>query len=162
MLAGALCLNTTKKPQLSTGVFELIAISQGTSDLKTYASACWLEETGDLEHLAQLAAFRGHNVMFIFRGDINERSDKLRNVGQSVNSTDGAAEREVGDTDKNTTGAIYHSKKLALQKLLGHYDFYNVLWVEWKDGIAYRKALGRVYKEAWEAQTFEEIDVILG
>ncbi|PMD40949.1 HET-domain-containing protein [Hyaloscypha variabilis F] len=42
------------------------------------------------------------------------------------------------------------------------YEFYNVLWVEWKDGIAYRKALGRVMKSAWEAQDLEWIDLVLG
>jgi hypothetical protein len=42
------------------------------------------------------------------------------------------------------------------------HEFYNVLWVEWKDGIAYRKALGRVIKSAWEAQDLEWIDLVLG
>ncbi|CAG8974521.1 hypothetical protein HYALB_00009056 [Hymenoscyphus albidus] len=41
-------------------------------------------------------------------------------------------------------------------------EYYNVLWVERKDGIAYRKALGHVIKSAWEAQPLEEIDLILG
>jgi hypothetical protein len=43
-----------------------------------------------------------------------------------------------------------------------YYEFYNVLWIEWEDGIAYRKALGRVMKEAWERQNFEEADILLG
>lgn len=42
------------------------------------------------------------------------------------------------------------------------YEYYNVLWVEWRDGIAYRKALGHVMKEAWEAQPLEWIDLVLG
>jgi hypothetical protein len=42
------------------------------------------------------------------------------------------------------------------------YEYYNVLWVEWKDGIAYRKGLGRVMKSAWEAQDLEWIDLVLG
>lgn len=44
----------------------------------------------------------------------------------------------------------------------GRYEFYNVLFIEWKDGIAYRKALGRVSKIAWEAADKESVDVILG
>jgi len=47
-------------------------------------------------------------------------------------------------------------------KGLDLYKFYNVLWIEWNDGIAYRKALGMVWKEAWERQDLEEIDVVLG
>jgi hypothetical protein len=42
------------------------------------------------------------------------------------------------------------------------YEFINVLWVEWQQGIAYRKALGRVWKDAWNRQTLEEVDVLLG
>jgi hypothetical protein len=34
---------------------------------------------------------------------------------------------------------------------LGLYQFYNVMWVEYENGIAYRKALGTVYKDAWES-----------
>ncbi len=42
------------------------------------------------------------------------------------------------------------------------YEFYNVLWIERKGEIAYRKALGRVWKDAWLRQHVEEVDVILG
>jgi hypothetical protein len=42
------------------------------------------------------------------------------------------------------------------------YEFYNVLWVEWLNGIAYRKAIGRVMKSAWEAQDLEWVDLTLG
>ncbi|KAF2127045.1 HET-domain-containing protein [Dothidotthia symphoricarpi CBS 119687] len=39
---------------------------------------------------------------------------------------------------------------------------YNVLWIEWKEGIAYRKAGGLVQKEQWEQLEREDIDLILG
>ena len=42
------------------------------------------------------------------------------------------------------------------------YKFYNVLFIEWKEGVAYRKGLGRVSKEAWERQATEWIDLTLG
>jgi hypothetical protein len=41
-------------------------------------------------------------------------------------------------------------------------EFYYVLWIEWKKGVAYRKGLGRVLKAAWNAMEKEEIDLILG
>ncbi|KAF2095221.1 hypothetical protein NA57DRAFT_79709 [Rhizodiscina lignyota] len=47
-------------------------------------------------------------------------------------------------------------------KELALYEFYNVLWIERKGDVAYRKALGRVWKEAWHRQDVEEIDVVLG
>jgi hypothetical protein len=47
-------------------------------------------------------------------------------------------------------------------KLGGIREFYNVLWIEWADGVAYRKAIGQVTKAAWEAADRELIDVVLG
>jgi hypothetical protein len=41
-------------------------------------------------------------------------------------------------------------------------DVYYVFWIERKDGVAYRKALGCVAKEAWDRIATEEIDLILG
>ncbi len=43
-----------------------------------------------------------------------------------------------------------------------YYEFYYVMWIEWERGIAYRKAVGTVYKPVWENQIREDIDVILG
>jgi hypothetical protein len=42
------------------------------------------------------------------------------------------------------------------------YEFYNVLWIEWEDGIAYREGLGRILKLMWEKHSSEVIDVTLG
>jgi len=32
------------------------------------------------------------------------------------------------------------------------YDFYNVMWIRWVDGIAYREGIGRVLRSAWEGE----------
>jgi hypothetical protein len=42
------------------------------------------------------------------------------------------------------------------------YEFYWVMWIEWENGIAYRRGLARVYKATWEMQPREEVDLILG
>ena len=42
------------------------------------------------------------------------------------------------------------------------YDFIHVMWIEWEDGIAYRKAVGTVYEAMWDSLVREDIDVILG
>ena len=42
------------------------------------------------------------------------------------------------------------------------YKIYSVLWIEWKDGIAYRLGVGMIWKEFWEGEGPEEIDVVLG
>ncbi|KAK8071713.1 hypothetical protein PG996_005061 [Apiospora saccharicola] len=42
------------------------------------------------------------------------------------------------------------------------WEFYNVRWVEWEDGIAYRKGIGRVERSAWERLEKEDISLVLG
>jgi hypothetical protein len=42
------------------------------------------------------------------------------------------------------------------------YKAYNVMWVEWEQGIAYRKATGRVLQDYWDRGDPEEIEVRLG
>jgi hypothetical protein len=46
-------------------------------------------------------------------------------------------------------------------KSFENYEYFNVLWIEWDDGIAYRKALGRIVMEIWERQVLELVDVTL-
>ncbi|KAH7088961.1 heterokaryon incompatibility protein-domain-containing protein [Paraphoma chrysanthemicola] len=38
----------------------------------------------------------------------------------------------------------------------------NVLWIEWENNIAYRKAVGLVWKENWEQLELDDIDLVLG
>lgn len=42
------------------------------------------------------------------------------------------------------------------------YTFYNVLWIKWEDGIAYRRGVGRVKRQTWESMELEDIDLVLG
>ncbi|KAI7760945.1 hypothetical protein LZL87_012098 [Fusarium oxysporum] len=41
-------------------------------------------------------------------------------------------------------------------------DLYIVLWVEWKDGVAYRVASGEVIASEWESLDVERVSLILG
>jgi hypothetical protein len=42
------------------------------------------------------------------------------------------------------------------------YHFYNVLWVERKEGIAYRRAAGRVPKAIWDVNCTPLTKIVLG
>lgn len=48
-----------------------------------------------------------------------------------------------------------------MRNCINMYEWYNVLWIWWKDGVAYRNALGRVFKEFWENHELEVADIIL-
>ena len=41
-------------------------------------------------------------------------------------------------------------------------EWYNVLWIENKDGISYRRACGWVPKHVWEASALEIVEIQLG
>lgn len=42
------------------------------------------------------------------------------------------------------------------------YEFYNVLWIKWENGTAYRQGIGRVLKNIWERNALEMCNVTLG
>ncbi|KAK7408643.1 hypothetical protein QQX98_009207 [Neonectria punicea] len=44
----------------------------------------------------------------------------------------------------------------------GWYHFYWVMWIEWEQGIAYRRGIGRVCTKVWEMQSKEDVDLMLG
>ncbi|KAF7923143.1 uncharacterized protein EAE98_007848 [Botrytis deweyae] len=61
---------------------------------------------------------------------------------------------------------VYSKTLNEVKKIYEHplqrFDEYTVLWVEWKDGIAYRLASGKVKAEEWEKLEPEKIELILG
>ena len=38
----------------------------------------------------------------------------------------------------------------------------NVLWIEWENDIAYRRAAGYVGKQNWQQLEREDVDLVLG
>lgn len=41
-------------------------------------------------------------------------------------------------------------------------DVYAVLWIEWRDGVAYRRSSGEVDGEEWESLNLEPVSLVLG
>jgi len=84
------------------------------------------------------------------------------NTRALVNSLEslGAIQREwnVG------TRHHYHQESIVGERISKgvRYEFYNVFWIKWENGIAYRKGIGRVEKDIWEGQPLHWIDVALG
>lgn len=83
----------------------------------------------------------------------SHRGKRVELVEISAGSTTNQAMGEESFDEWNSPECPRHT---------GVYEFYNVLWVEWEEGVAYRKALGRVEKSVWERKEKEEIDLVLG
>jgi hypothetical protein len=65
----------------------------------------------------------------------------------------------------NDVAKIYLEEWMCIDEIKDtcEYEFFNVLWIErGKGDVAYRKALGRVWKTAWQRQVIEEVDIMLG
>jgi hypothetical protein len=72
---------------------------------------------------------------------------------------------KAGGPDPEELRSIYFPECALIKetKEQREYEFYNVLWVEeGRDGIAYRRGIGRVWKEGWHRQEVETRDIILG
>jgi hypothetical protein len=57
---------------------------------------------------------------------------------------------------------IFDLEKRCYASLGDPWESYQVLWVEWKDGVAYRLAGGYVRRESWEELDLEDISLVLG
>ncbi|KAI7786147.1 heterokaryon incompatibility protein [Diaporthe eres] len=42
------------------------------------------------------------------------------------------------------------------------YEYYNVMWITYREGIAFREALGRVHKGMWTSLNPQTIEIVLG
>jgi hypothetical protein len=61
--------------------------------------------------------------------------------------------------------ANHHCRELQFcdaLKDLQTYECCNVLWVEWQDGIAFRKGIGRILKKVWDLNPGKQVDVTMG
>lgn len=52
--------------------------------------------------------------------------------------------------------------EIALSQSVTKYEFYWVMWIFWEGPITSRRGIDRIFKEAWEREAKEEIDLILG
>ena len=70
----------------------------------------------------------------------------------------------MSNTRFNERGNTPSENNLARpQATLGKpFKWVDVLWVEWKGRIAYRRGVGEVWMDAWEQTSPEEVDIILG
>ena len=69
---------------------------------------------------------------------------------------------EIGDTVKVVAVSGRYPPRCPVQEAEDNIESYNVLCVEWKDGVAYRRGVGEVKADAWERLGKEEVDLILG
>lgn len=67
-----------------------------------------------------------------------------------------------GLTDMGGTSEIGEYMEKDRPKDGDSYEYYNVMWISWRDGIAYREAVGRVHKRMWSSLNPSTIDVVLG
>lgn len=63
---------------------------------------------------------------------------------------------------KDVHEALVRSERPGTGKDQERYEFHNILWVETREGIMYRKAAGRVPKEIWEKNCGEPEEIVLG
>jgi hypothetical protein len=56
----------------------------------------------------------------------------------------------------------FHNWELARRIKWGFYRFYNVMWIDRTDRVAYRRAVGRVDRDIWDRLRPEKIEILLG
>lgn len=146
--------------QPPTGDIELIAISEGEishSDLVQYA----YEENADY-----LQRFRspGGGRELEWRVSSEPGVKFTSDMGWDSNEEVSRAKQKLTEARPPELVQVFRSKANGIDpsELLGTYQFYNVLWIERKGDVAYRRAAGRMKKEVWERHCSEPAKIILG
>ncbi len=76
------------------------------------------------------------------------------------NGSGGSAGSITSWGKQGTKGQLCELVAISISSLNGE-EAYDVLWIEWEGGIAYRKGIGRIRKAAWEAAPTDCIKLIL-
>ncbi|KAK1455634.1 heterokaryon incompatibility protein [Colletotrichum melonis] len=91
-------------------------------------------------------------------------SDSDEFYGAAVGETCGLVEISAGSAENQPREGVGFDgwEEAEFARHRGEYKFVNVLWVGWRDGLAYRKALGRVWEAAWARVASEGVQITLG
>ncbi|KAK1782725.1 hypothetical protein QBC45DRAFT_401620 [Copromyces sp. CBS 386.78] len=92
---------------------------------------------------------RAHNCQVVLRDDSGEAVGVLfPNLADDMEKIWGAESQGI------PVDLVAISRGHTIQYPQIHHpeewNFYHVLWVEWVDGIAYRKGVGQVFRSAWK------------
>ncbi|GAB1312294.1 hypothetical protein MFIFM68171_02504 [Madurella fahalii] len=146
------CATAQPQAPIKISVFQLEKFVEGPLVSDTCSILC-LDDTIAPNQIIQLIAISGGSVdRADLRSSFEEQADikgyyrysTLRSRGFKRHPSDGEQGKRLWRDGE------------------GDYHLYNVLWVEYIEGVAYRKAAGRVTKEIWEANCSELKKVILG
>lgn len=153
---------------------QTISISTGSTTVKEASCSyeeqidrvgCWANDKGHF-HFSSVASNKKQD------GKSEYDPSRGKDRGPFFQLYGGLCQRETARRD------AWEAQKLALrdpfvacffkeedpwtEKELERYEFHNILWVETRDGIMYRKAAGRVPKEIWEENCEEPEEIVLG
>jgi hypothetical protein len=101
----------------------------------------------------------GNWVGLIRGNEDDERNAPVGEICQIIVISGGVVKEDAWDRATNGFMELEVRKEF---KGIEVYEFFNVLWIEWKDRVAYRRGVGRVWKPAWEEKDAESVDVVLG
>lgn len=70
----------------------------------------------------------------------------------------------IGDIHFNRGGGNYYANNTAYPPATPGEPFkwVEALWVEWKDQVAYRRGVARIWMDAWNRASPKEVDIVLG
>ncbi|KAH7234287.1 hypothetical protein B0J15DRAFT_517264 [Fusarium solani] len=91
--------------------------------------------------------------------------DGLDMSGLALQSPDEAVELveiAAGFCSESEWSGVYEMYHQERPKSGHWYEYFNVLWVKWINGIAYRRGIGRIHKACWEAQRGDPFELLLG
>ncbi|KAL9621162.1 MAG: hypothetical protein Q9160_004413 [Pyrenula sp. 1 TL-2023] len=120
---------------------------------------CWSGQTESGEWAGILFIGDEYSSECAPRGPSLETGELCEFAVLSLTEKSNQVDSRASVLHKNWPGADFYGHE---REPSGSHKFYNVLWIEWQEGIAYRRALGQIKKDVWDRQPKEDVDLILG
>lgn len=94
--------------------------------------------------------------------DGSSNSIYLGSINLALEDSDPTNDKPPSRSKIELVAICCREKSTVLGRREGDKRFYGVLWVEWKDKVAYRRGCGFIEKSMWDQSGAEEVDLVLG
>jgi hypothetical protein len=145
-------MNNKSQPALSIRA----SFIHGRTRSATLPISALLSDIPSVRHGCVTAALVHKDDLFAGYLRLNE---DINNIKTRVGDTCELIELSSGESCSSDDGELDWEGGTTFRPI---HSFFNIMWIEWKDSIAYRKAVGRIEKSVWEDIARKEVDIKLG
>ncbi|RYO26195.1 hypothetical protein AA0111_g8166 [Alternaria arborescens] len=151
------------RDDIDDGRIKIIALCDCSSGNSVGTLHLHSREQLKLFPFAKIKPSSGHDALHDLI-DVNTIMKEKRNMDFVVDTTDKSLPKIeiVAVSMTRVNSKTWNQEALRAEKPFRVNEVVNVLWIEWENNIAYRRAAGYVGKQDWQQLEREDVDLVLG